>query len=379
MAYIDTRTAGKFIARIPTGQYITDQRYAYSPAFESRPEAEAWGARHEALLASGVVPDALVAKRGRTGPASPLLINVMRDYQKAQSIAPSDEPTLLLLIKELKPTRIEAMTHAWALDLVATYKEKKLAPSTIRKRIESLARVVDWHFKAIAENGKQPAYNPLRDMPTNYSAYADRSKKDVKRDFRLTPENCAAIEAALAGEKREDRQRALVVDPDFAMLYALIVDTGLRLREAYTLRVGSLNTHNGVLAVNGTKGHYGAAKPRNVPLKSDLFARMKKFCANRDADELMFPFWDGTEEGLAKCSVKLSKRFAVLFDYAGCGHITEHDLRHEAVCRWVLLKNASGQWALSDTHLCRVMGWEDGKMLLRYASLRGDDLAALIR
>ena len=40
--------------------------------------------------------------------------------------------------------------------------------------------------------------------------------------------------------KRADRERALQHDPAFALLFDLIVDTGLRLFEAYRLRVASV-------------------------------------------------------------------------------------------------------------------------------------------
>ena len=73
---------------------------------------------------------------------------------------------------------------------------------------------------------------------------------------------------------------------------------------------------------------------------------------------------------------RVSARFAVLFDYAQVPDFTAHDLRHEATCRWVELRSAGGGWLFSDVEICRIMGWSDPRMMLRYASLRGEDLAA---
>ena len=42
----------------------------------------------------------------------------------------------------------------------------------------------------------------------------------------------------------------------------------------------------------------------------------------------------------------------------------EHDLRHEATCRWVELRNATG-WVFSEIEVCRIMGWSDTRMMLR--------------
>ena len=52
-----------------------------------------------------------------------------------------------------------------------------------------------------------------------------------------------------------------------------------------------------------------------------------------------------------------------------------HDLRREAKCRWVEPRDAGGRWVFSEVEICKIMGWTDPRMMLRYASLRGTDLA----
>lgn len=56
--------------------------------------------------------------------------------------------------------------------------------------------------------------------------------------------------------------------------------------------------------------------------------------------------------------------------------MTEHDLRHEATCRWMQMRQPGGGWVFSDVEICRIMGWTSTDMMLTYASLRGEDLAA---
>lgn len=90
---------------------------------------------------------------------------------------------------------------------------------------------------------------------------------------------------------------------------------------------------------------------------------------------MVFPFWDGTPEDKDRASGRLTARFRALFDYAQVPGFTEHDLRHEATCRWVELRTPGGGWVFSDIEICRIMGWSDTRMMLRYASLRGADLA----
>ena len=40
------------------------------------------------------------------------------------------------------------------------------------------------------------------------------------------------------------------------------------------------------------------------------------------------------------------------------------------------LRDPRGGWAFSEIEICRIMGWTDTKMIMRYASIRGEDLAA---
>ena len=110
-----------------------------------------------------------------------------------------------------------------------------------------------------------------------------------------------------------------------------------------------------------------------VPIKPALRAKLGAYV--RDRVGLVFPFWNGEPDALHNVSAALSRVFRRLFDYAECPDLTEHDLRHEACCRWVELRNARGTWMFSDIEICRIMGWTDPKMMLRYASLRGSDLA----
>ena len=91
---------------------------------------------------------------------------------------------------------------------------------------------------------------------------------------------------------------------------------------------------------------------------------------------LLWPYWNGTPEDLDPATRRLSARFASLFRYADVPALTEHDLRHEATCRWFELRDPAGRWVFSDVEIARIMGWSNLSMALRYASLRGEDLAA---
>lgn len=157
----------------------------------------------------------------------------------------------------------------------------------------------------------------------------------------------------------------------------MILETGLRLREAYRLRADQIDLRRRVIAVKGSKGHRGTIKPRQVPMTAALHAVLQAWCLGRIGR--LFPaLWNGAASPveLRRATARLSTRFSTLFDYAGVAGFTEHDLRHEAMCRWFEMRRPAGGWMFSDIEVCRIMGWSDPRMALRYASLRGEDLAA---
>lgn len=355
--------------------------------FASEAEARSYGDRLHALLERGVVPHELLAQPARG--ADPIVADLIDSYREAQPVAPSDEKVLDLVAVEVAGLRVSGLTFAWVEAWVRGMKVRQnLAPSTIRKRVGSLARVLDWHLAHVAEKDPDNVRaNPLRLLRVGYSQYskADRKaaeaaggegKEDVSRDRRLAPDEEKRLALSLSGFKRPDRERPLPVDPELDTLYHLILDTGMRLREAYRLRVRQFDFDKGIINVEGTNKRGGARRVRVVPMKPAVRERMKKFVRGKKAEELVFSFWDGNEESLANTTTKLSSRFRTLFDYAQVEDFSEHDLRHEATCRWFELKNSKGAWTFSDLEICKIMGWSSTKMALRYLSLRGEDLAS---
>ena len=357
-------------------------------SFDTEAEARDYGARLLALLDRGIIPAELAA----APPAArdPMLAEVIRGYTLAAPITASDDALLTTLMPDLDGVRVGHVTYAWAESYVRSMKarSKPLAPGSIRKRVGVLARVLDWHCRTTAPPGQAMPSNAMRLLPAGYSAYSvadavaaeakgGRAKRDVQRDRRMTADELRRIDAALAGERRPDRERGLTPDPEFFMLYRLILHTGLRLREAYTRRPDDIDLKRGVLAVDGTKGARGAAKPRHVPITPELEDALRPYLRGRVG--LLFPsLWDGRPATMQAATNRLSARFAVLFRYAEVPDATEHDLRHEATCCWVEMRRAGG-WLFSDLEVCRIMGWKDPRMMLRYASLRGEDLAARLR
>lgn len=370
----------------------------FTGTFDDEAAANAYGLQLEAVLARGVVPQELLAPRSTV--AVPTLGAIIREYLNRQPASALDVSVLELLLGQLGAARVTDVTYRWCEDWVHQLKVvHNLAPGTIRKRVGALARALDWHMRRTAEAGDKVLANPLRLLPRGYATYTDHDqavlkstaeaglpgraakvrevKRDQERDRRLAPGEEGRIVAALSGEKRPDRERALQLPHGEALLdlFQLIVNLGLRLREAYRLRAREVAL--ALRTIHVAQSKTGAA--RDVPIVREIFPMLERRVAAAGGPSApIFPWWSGEDdpEELRRVTSYLSRAFARAFEYAGCENLTEHDLRHEATCRWMLMRDPQGQWLFRDAEVMRITGHKDPRMFQRYVSLRGSDLAA---
>lgn len=360
--------------------------------FELRDEAEAYGMRLLSVLATGKVPaDIMGQLNGPKRTHDPLVADVLDAYRDQQESASRTDHDLVSYVRPLfDGVRMSRVTYDFAVEFTKTLRvNRRLAPASVRSRVGLLGRVWAWH---LARAGQLNVANPWKLMPAGYSvattdeqkalkAKGTEVKRDVRRERRLAPGEEERILRVLAGEKlRADRERALLPSAELAMMYHVIVNTGMRLRECYTLRRKQIDLKANVIRAAGTKGHRGAVKSRDIPVVPGLQRMLVEWLERLDGrQERLFPeAWDGSDDAdeLKKASARLSQQFANLFDHAGCADFREHDLRHEATCRWVLMRDAKGEWMFRENEIIRMMGWTGMTMFLRYASLRAEDLGS---
>jgi integrase len=348
--------------------------------FNNEDAANAYGTQARELLDSGVVPAGLVDEKKAP---TQTLHSVIRAWQAHGQLSTADDEILNVLTGEIGSLKMSGLTYAWCEQWVRDMKLKaNLAPGTIRKRIGALARCIDWELR------KTPDLlvgNPLRSLPRGSASYSAKDAADAKklgkrarsdkvRDRRLRKGELEQIMDALAGKKRPDRQRALEPDEDLRDLFLLILHTGLRLREAYTIQSEWLGERS--LRVKSSKQWHGREAWRDVPMVKEIRPMMARRAAKSKPGALIFPWWDQDPETLDTVTTRLSRRFGLLFGYAGCEDLTEHDLRHEATCRWYEMRDKRGNWLFREAEIEKIMGWAPGSsMAKRYASFRADDLA----
>jgi len=391
------------VRKTPNGNWSLTVRHKLLPkpiyrTFEDERSASSYGQQLDSLLQAGIVPDEF--KEKPTYSAVLLMSSVIQGWIDSGHPARSDIELLELLLKEEGALPLDKFNYEWCEGWVRRLKlDKNLAPGTIRKRVGSLSRAFDWWLRS---HQNFTAGNPLKLLPKGASTYkpADviaiaklassgqdehvgkRAKQDISRERRFAPGEEERILSALRGEKREDRERSLQRHDGDALrvLFLVIVNTGARLREAYMLRRSQCDMDRKTLLLRCSKQWHGRVTWREVPMMPKLYAELTLWLKNVPdlPDAVVFPCWDGGDEepNLKRTSNKLSARFATAFEYAACQGLTEHDLRHEATCRWYEMRDPTGNWVFREAEIHKIMGWKPGsKIALRYASFRAEDLA----
>lgn len=332
--------------------------------FRDEAEGDAYVAHLEKLLAAGIVPDEF----RRRADAIITLGQALRQYLDAVHITDDDVKLLGALHGDLGGRSLDRVNYPWAEEWVRKLQLSGGAPSTIRKKVGALARCLDW---VVRRADTMLAANPLRMLPKRYATTAT-GRRDVERDRRLHEGEEAIIFAVLMHCKPDGRQRALTLPyaPALRLMIVLALETAMRMREIYTLTVDQVDLQQRTAFLDKTKN----GSKRQVPLSSVAVSALKNYleCTCDREEGRLFPFWDGKTEAAAlrATSGRLSQQWRRVFSAAQCDGLRFHDLRHEAISRLFERTN------LSDIEIAKIVGHSSTKMLMRYANLRGSNLAA---
>ena len=378
-------------AKLPGSGFLarTFKTCAQSTAYT---KAMAWGEPIEAALSKGFVPAELtkpapsVRERNTAAAASnPTFFQMLGAYEKQPHAKISDSFTSIagMLMKEIANVRFNEMSMEWVHDQITYYKDvKEHAPGTIRKRIETLSLVHAYTRQQLSTDGQKFA-SICEQLPMNYAKreeeVAETTDQERIATRPLTPQREAAIRAVFDGTKEIPAiSRASLLDPKLEVLFTLISNTGMRLQEAYLLRVGDLDFNNFVVHVGGSKGWHGVLKPRTTFIRKVVRECLKGYIEANGLqhDDYLFRegWWAGDcmaptkkERKLArqKTSVYLSGLFRSLYKAAGVIGLREHDLRHEATIRYIEMQQ-DGKAVYNREDLKKMMGWTTDKMVSHY-------------
>lgn len=331
-----------------------------SLTFYNEAEGDAYVEQLEKLLDRGIVPAEFKEK------AKPVttLGCAISTYLDEVHVTDDDVGILNGLYKSLKERDLSKVNYPWAEEWVKVLRVEDLAPSTIRKKVGALARCLDWVMR---REDTMLSSNPLRVLPKRYST-TSTGKKDQERDRRLLEGEDPRILSILNREKPEGRERPLALPhaDELRLMFIAALESAMRMRETYTLTRDQINLKLKTIFLDKTKN----GDKRQVPISSVLYAALENYLTTLKGD-IVFSFWDGSlkPKDLRATSSRLSQQWARIFSAAGCMDLCYHDLRHEATSR--LFERTD----LSDIEIAKITGHSDPKVLMRYANLRGSNLA----
>ena len=324
--------------------------------FEDEEEGDMYVARLEKLLDNGIVPQEFKENEK----AITTLRHAIDAYISAVHVAAVDVELLGVTRGRIENIGLDKVTYPWAEKWIAGMKSDGKAPSTIRHHVGALARCLDW---LVNQGTTMLVANPLRMLPKRYAT--SESRKDVERDRRRRWGEEEAIRKILAGEKPKNRERALTLQhrDSLVLFFDLALETGMRMREMFTLNCEQIDLRAQTIFLEKTKN----GDNRQVPMSSVV----TRLLVDTRKTGRLFPWWDGDSSrvSLERTTSLLSRQFARIFAAAGCEDLHFHDLRHEATSR------IFERTTLDAVSISRITGHKDPRMLRRYSNLRGSDLA----
>lgn len=381
----------------PSGNWEVTLRHPSLPGgrkaftFDTEVEANNYAEQWRLMKLANIAPPTEMLKS--TPKATVTLAHVVRAWMNSGDAAPTQQSPLGSLVIEVGSVFLRDASYTWLKSYIQRLKvAKNLTPSTIKHRIQALGRSIDEYKRHNPELVFQNPTSLLKEGYANYTevdtklaeASGGTFKENKFRDRRLHPGESEKIVAVLSGYQRDDKERALHLKGGNALLtmYLLILDSGLRLKEAYTLTRGQVDMHAKVIRAQNSKQWRGKVSFREVPMRPEAHTALAKYLSTRQIlpNEYLFPFMQEEPNlPIKKVSQRLSSRFASAFEYAEIQDLHEHDLRHEATCRWLELKDTKGHWMFRLEEVNRIMGWANNStMAQRYASFRGSDFAARV-
>lgn len=347
--------------------------------FADEAEGDAYAKRLDALLARGIVPT-----EHRPGSKILTIAHLVAAYLRDAQPSAKDVGALASVEKIKGTTMLAEINAAWVDAWISEMKQvDKLAPSTIRSKVGALARCTDWGMR---KRHLELPDHALRSLPVGYAQYTELDtaiagveKTDVERDRRIEPGEWERIMGVIHAGVLPRKQRPLVLEHQAALQSMVVIATesAMRMRELYTLTLDQVRLDVCTVFLEKTKN----GDKRQVPLSSVALAELKEYLKVRTIPEghrqdALFPWWSGVQHGaknakeLVRLSDYLSKLFISIFEVAKCDDLKFHDLRHEATSR--LFEKTT----LSEMQIMKITGHKSHRMMMRYANLRGSDLAS---
>lgn len=321
-----------------------------SKTFRLKRDAQNWARRTEDEMVRGVYIQ-------RSSSERLTLESALKRYlaevspTKAKKTHQSEQATARILTSRLGKYSLAALNA----DVIANYRDARLTEKTRLKTLTSnntvrleLALLSHLFTVAIQEWRVGLPFNPVANIR--------KPSPGQGRDRRLSAEEERNLLAAVDSHS----------NPMLGWIVRIALETSMRSSEISGLRRNQVDLGRRVVRLTQTKN----GDTRTVPLSQAATELFRQALANPirpiDCDLVFFgePGRDGKRRAYA-----FTKVWGTLKKALGLHDLHFHDLRHEAVSRFV-------ERGLSDQEVSAISGHRSMQMLRRYTHLRGEDLVA---
>ncbi len=320
--------------------------------FRTKRDAEDWGRRTEDEMVRGVFIQRAPSERMTVSSAIERYLAEVSPHKR-----PTTHQTELLRAKFL-----DAYFGAYSLaavtpDLVGKYRDGRLAgslklggkgaplsASSVRIELALLSHIFT---TAMREWNIGLSFNPVKSTRKPTPAPG--------RNRRLNPEEERRLLAAADAHS----------NPMLGWIVRIGLETGMRSSEITTLRIRQVDLDGASVHIEETKN----TVPRYVPLSIEakrVFKMALSHATRPKGSDLIF-FGEPGRDGKRRPYV-FNPAWAIVKRKADVGDLHFHDLRHEAVSRWV-------EMDFSDQKVAAMSGHLSMQMMKRYTHLRTKDLA----
>jgi len=323
--------------------------------FRTKRDAEDWSRRTEDEMVRGVYIQRAPSERMTVADALKRYLAEVSPTKRPSSAA-SDARHSKPLIQHLGKYSLAALTP----EIIAKYRDDRLAgldrkdakgrpapkprsPNTVRLDLALLGHMFS---TAIKEWGIGLPSNPVQNIR--------RPAPPPGRERRLSLDEETRLMQAVDAHS----------NPMLSWIVRIALETGMRSSEITTLRRSQVDLKRRIVRLLETKN----TTPRTVPLSNTAVEAFRQALANPvrpiDTDLVFFgePGLDGQRRPYNFNKVWLNTKESV-----GLKDLRFHDLRHEAVSRFV-------EGGLSDQQVAAISGHKSMQMLRRYTHLRAEDL-----
>lgn len=320
--------------------------------FRTKRDAEDWSRRTEDEMVRGAYIQRAGADRLTVEDA---LVRYLAEITptKRPSSQTTDRQRSVILIRHLGKYSLAAVTA----EVAAKFRDARLAGEdrkdkkgnpvprsndTVRLDLALLGHlftvaIKEWGVGLVAN----PVMNIRRPAPT------------PGRNRRLTPDEESRLLSAVAGH----------ANPRLSWIVQIALETGMRSSEIVGLRRPQVDLDRRIVRLLETKN----TTPRTVPLTrkaAEIFRQALEHPTRRETD-LVFPGEPG-KDGKRR-PYEFNAVWLKIKRGQGLADVRFHDLRHEAVSRFV-------ESGLSDQEVSAISGHKSMQMLKRYTHLRAEDL-----